>query len=115
MSIDHAANCDGFSPIFNTRRVGSRFTKGLIFSGCLVVNFISMTGIASAHVKCAGERAVATFGDQSLQAQSQAARIRADLATLERINEDAFGVASGRERRELIDRPPTRASASVAR
>ena len=51
MSIDHAANCDGFSPIFNARGVGSRFTKGLIFSGCLVVNFISMSGIASAHVK----------------------------------------------------------------
>ena len=42
-------------------------------------------------------------------------KIRTDLATLERINEDAIGAASGRERRELIERPPTRASASVAR
>jgi hypothetical protein len=42
-------------------------------------------------------------------------KIRTDLATLERINEDAFGAASGRERSELIERPPTRASASVAR
>ena len=51
MSIDHAANCNGFSPIFNARCVGSRFTKVLIFSGCLVVNFVSMTRIAFAHVK----------------------------------------------------------------
>jgi len=56
--------------------------------------------------------------DQSLKAHAagRAEEIRTDLATLERINEDAFGAASGRERRELIERrPPTRASASAAR
>ncbi|MDN5000923.1 hypothetical protein ACFQZO_08515 [Bradyrhizobium sp. GCM10027634] len=51
MSIDHAASCNGISTLFNSRRVRSRCTKAVIFSGCLVVNLISMTDMASAHVK----------------------------------------------------------------
>jgi len=51
ISIGHAASRNDHSPAFNARRVGSSFTKWLIFSGCLVVNLISMTGTASAHVK----------------------------------------------------------------
>lgn len=51
MSIGRAANRNGCSPIFSTRRIGSSLTRGLIFSGCVVVNFLSMTDVASAHVK----------------------------------------------------------------
>lgn len=51
VSIDRVANRNDFSTISNAGRAGSRVTKGLIFSGCLVVNFISMTSVASAHVK----------------------------------------------------------------
>jgi hypothetical protein len=51
MSIDRVANRNDFSTISNAGRAGSRATKGLMFSGCLVISFISMTGVASAHVK----------------------------------------------------------------
>jgi hypothetical protein len=62
--------------------------------------------------------AIAVLADQTLQTHPACSpeEIRTDLAALERINEDAFGAASGREGRELIERrPPTRASASVVR
>ena len=51
MSIDRAADRNDCSALSNTGRAGLRVTKGLIFSFCLVVNFIAMTGVASAHVK----------------------------------------------------------------
>jgi hypothetical protein len=51
MSIDRRVGRNHFSALFNAGRAGSRVTKGLMFSLCLVVNLIGMTGAASAHVK----------------------------------------------------------------
>ena len=51
MSIDRIAGHNDFSTLSNAGRAGSRVTKGLIFSSCLVVNSIAMTTVASAHVK----------------------------------------------------------------
>ena len=51
MSIDRAADRNDFSGPSRAGRTGSRITKGLIFVSCLVVNFILMTSVASAHVK----------------------------------------------------------------
>ena len=42
MSIDRAADRNDCSALSNTGRAGLRVTKGLIFSFCLVVNFIAV-------------------------------------------------------------------------